>query len=273
MTNVQKKNRCVCALLVVALLTVPGSGRSNEFEYYIPWGGGGVVSPKRPHPTIRMDSLYVTVEMGKKYYTVDAVFRLFNTGETTAEWVGFRKPELRKKYRSKGLPPEPLRFDVWHNGVKLNLKEDQGFHGPGIWDRLVSAFSSVAIALGIARRSRPVSMSQFLDMRMSWLTAYVRFPAHNGTTIRTRYQGGYTRLCWGCRLLSASYPVSPGRYWKGRIGKAVFLIDCHRVGGAKNVKVAFATVAGPRLIGDSLLRFEIDRVEPSLDCALAIEVR
>jgi hypothetical protein len=58
------------------------------------------------------------------------------------------------------------------------------------------------------------------------------------------------------------YPVGPGRDWKGRIGKAVILLDCSRVGGAKNVRVAFTTVAGPRLIGDSLLRFEVRNVEP-----------
>jgi hypothetical protein len=91
------------------------------------------------------------------------------------------------------------------------------------------------------------------------------------TTICTSYEAHYYSTSFSGR--SALYIIGTGRLWKDSIGKAVFIIDCARVGGAKNVTVNFSVAPGPRLITESLIRFEIENAEPPPDDGIFIGLR
>jgi hypothetical protein len=43
------------------------------------------------HESIRMDVQEVTIRLRRSDYVVEAVFKLFNTGETTTQWVGLHR--------------------------------------------------------------------------------------------------------------------------------------------------------------------------------------
>ena len=78
--------------VLAGLLLVANSGRADDAPIEIT---GGAASPIAfPHQSIRMDSEEATIRLHKKSYTVDAVFRFFNTGETLTEWVGFPKRSM-----------------------------------------------------------------------------------------------------------------------------------------------------------------------------------
>jgi hypothetical protein len=66
------------------------------------------------------------IRLKRSTYTADAVFHLFNTGETTTEWIGF--PKNATGY----CPPGPsgrvmdfIRFAVAVNGTKVPLEDER----------------------------------------------------------------------------------------------------------------------------------------------------
>ncbi|MFH1117106.1 MAG: hypothetical protein V1792_24575 [Pseudomonadota bacterium] len=217
-----------------------------------------------------MDSEQVTIGLGEHSYTVDAVFHLFNTGRTTSEWVGFPKPG----YVSVGpLSVEPLpfiRFNAWVDDMKIEFKEDGGdASNAGIVRRALDAYSSAKNFLGLSRPSVHETLSQN-GLRVAWLVHHVEFSGHTRTTIRISYEGHYSP---NHRPYEAAYYiVGTGRYWKNSIRKAVFIIDTRGVGGTENIRVGFPVAPGPRLIADSLVRFEIKDVEPWPAADLTIEI-
>ncbi len=80
--------------------------------------GAGAIATKEPHQTIRMDSMEVTIQLRPNSYVVDSVFKLFNEGEETTEWVGF--PLLIRSFST----PVPMHAIISNDGSSpkwLNL--------------------------------------------------------------------------------------------------------------------------------------------------------
>ncbi|WP_157212264.1 hypothetical protein [Desulfomonile tiedjei] len=230
----------------------------------VPLARGGAASPKSPHATIRMDSEQVIIRLKKKTYTVDALFHLFNTGETTTEWVGFPKQRYDMTKSMPGFPVESdfIRFDTWIDGTKIEVEEESNPESnpePGIVNRILSAFNRVLFASGLG--SLP-------PIKERWLVHHITFPGHTRTTIRTSYESHYSIQT----ERKAYYIIGTGRLWKDNIGKAVFIIDSLDVGGTNRIRVNFPVAPGPRLLGNNLLRFEIEDAQPRPDARLIIEV-
>lgn len=214
---------------------------------------GGAASPVSDHASIRMDSEQVKIRLEKDSYSVDAEFIFYNTGETVTELVGFPKVNYLAIRQHEG-PTNYMRFETWVNGEKAEiLNSDPDCKPMTLRDFLDGAKK------GTTFPSREINL---------WLVHRVKFPGHAYTTMRTKYESRYFVPKFGPK--EAIYIVGTGRHWKDRIGKAVFSIDCSRVGGTENVRSHLSMAPGPRLISGGLLVHEIRNSKPEPRAALTV---
>jgi hypothetical protein len=240
----------------------PARADITPMDYSPPPTGGGV-SPKSAHPTIRLDDQEVIIRLKQSTYIVDAVFHLFNTGETTSERIGFPK-------RATGRQPGPLgglldfiRFQVSVNNQDVPFAEEP--------DLIRSMKKSVAKLRALC--GRPPHPAENSD----WLMGQAAFPGHAMTTIRVSYEADYRYSRFDCG--GAGYVYGTGRYWKDRIGKASFTIDCTEKGGADLVTVEFffpdtqSHLIRRKSISENVVRYEIKDFEPDPRGGLSIRFR
>ncbi len=215
---------------------------------------GGGATPKSQHESVRMDSEQVTIRLGQRSYMVDAVFHLFNTGETITEWVGFPK-RIVKGPRS--TQPDYIQFDTWVDGKHVEVSELRDAHAhESFWERLVL----LPYRLGLVSYVRRITIR---DDR--WMGQRVTFPRHAKTTVRTVYEATYG-------YPPAFYIFGTGRYWKDGIGEATFVIDCTDVGGTGKVDVYFSVAPGPKIVSGNVISFDVRKLKPPPDAQLYIAV-
>lgn len=250
--------RLLLYLIAGAFLCFPNRGMTNQTPLFVE---GGAVSPKSEHETVRMDSEQVIIRLGRFTYTVDATFHLFNTGETVTKWVGF--PKRRVKLIDGRLSPDFLRFDTWVDGRHAEVTELRDPHAAdvGFWERLMGPLRD-RLRLSIYRYARRGYI------RNEWMAQRVAFPRHARTTIHTIYEAEYPYR--GHRR--AVYIFGTGRYWKGGIGEATFVIDCTGVGGTSKVDVDFPVAPRPKILSGNLITFDVRKLKPPPDAQLYIAV-
>lgn len=239
----------LCCFIVGGLLALPGLGDAfNSQVYFV----AGAVAPKSAHESIRMDSEQVTIRLRRTAYTVDAVFRLFNTGKTTKEWVGL-------PYRGWGYDTDIsgswgfLRFGAWADGRKVEFSPAHEVYG-----------TTALFPL----RLPPHSQSK---LTFVWMVRHITFPGHARKTIRVRYEAPYIRYEKSGGHGQGDYLHGSSSLWKGTIGKAVFIVDCTEVGGTKNIKVmGFGPSSGTRVLSDNVWKYEAKDIKPSLRARLRI---
>jgi hypothetical protein len=180
---------------------------------------GGCISPPAPSENIRLDVMSVTMRGKRDSYTVDAVFHLFNTGETTTVTVGVPKYgradecDLLDKY----VVCDFLGFDAWVDGRKVGFVEVRDF----FTDPSARPIGGYCRHLS----SKCVSLDDGTETR--WMTKKITFPGKATTKIRIRYEAPYHNHYVGSGAYEEDgyYHCSTGRYWKGKIKKATFVID------------------------------------------------
>lgn len=247
--------RIVLCLIVSCLILIPGPGTADitPLDYHASPSGGGV-SPKSPHETIRMDSQEVIIRLKPATYTVDAVFHLTNTGETTTEWVGFPKNAMGRAPGPRGGIADFIRFAVSVNDQSVPFAEERDL-------------SKDLQALPRAERSRAAK-------RGGWLARQASFPGSATTTIRVGYEAHYDNCGMNCS--KAVYIYGTGGYWKDSIGKAVFIIDSTEKGGDAGAHAEFSHTDARRhlisrkVISENIVMYEVRDLEPNPDGALSI---
>ncbi|MFZ5501884.1 MAG: hypothetical protein ACOY58_08260 [Candidatus Micrarchaeota archaeon] len=213
---------------------IPGMGDMGPIDMFY---GGGAAAPKSSHQSIRLESQEVIIHLRKTNYTVDAIFQLFNTGETTTEWTGFPKNVItRGVSRSRA---DFIRFNTWANGREVRFSEEPDFKSHS----------------GVKQRK--------------WLVHQITFPGHTRTTIRVSYKASDNFL--GPRP-NAYYVYGTGSHWKDNIGKAVFIIDSSYVGGTKYTDTHFPSKLGGRRISENLVMYEIGDFKPDPEAVLRVSV-
>jgi uncharacterized protein len=245
--------RLLVYVFVSALMLAPQPGRADitPIDYTPPPSGGGV-SPRNPHPSIRLDDQEVIIRLKRGEYTVDAVFHLFNTGEKSTEWIGFPKNPAGRLPGPLGRVDDFIRFDVWVNGNKVPFADERD---------LIKSAQNVLQGL----RGRRVQYT-------GWLMGQASFPGHVTTTIRVSYASRYGNCGMNCA--KAVYIYGTGGYWKDNIGKATFIVDGMQRGGAQWAGASFGATETDkylihrRLLSESLAQYEIRDFEPSPDGAL-----
>jgi hypothetical protein len=255
-----KKNARICPrrlllyLIAGAFLCFPNRGMTDQTPLFVEGGG---VSPKSEHETVRMDSEQVIIRLGQETYTVDAVFHLFNTGETVTEWVGFPKRRI-KLIVGGSAQPDFVRFDTWVDGRHVEVTELPDPHADvSFWEERVAPLYDRLLP-SVYRFTRRGYM------RNGWMAQRVTFPRHARTSIRTIYEAEYPYR--GPRR--AVYIFGTGRYWKGGIGEATFVIDCTGVGGTSKVDVDFPVAPGPKTLSGNVIAFDVKKLNPPPDAQL-----
>jgi hypothetical protein len=194
---------------------------------------GGVIAPKAPHKTIRLESQEVTIRLGRSTYLVNAVFHFMNDGVTTTEWIGFPKQMSYDGISADKL--RFLRFEAWVDEVKTAVAEERDLSAP-------------------ENRSARVSREN------RWKALHVTFAGHKETTIHCVYEAAYE---YRYDSKSMSYLYGTGAYWKGCIGSAGFTIDSTDVGGTENISIRFGSPPSSRRMGENVVRYEIYDFNPS----------
>jgi hypothetical protein len=250
--------RLLLYFITGAFLCFPNPGMTNQAPLSVLEGGG--VSPKSEHETVRMDSEQVIIRLGAVTYTVDAVFHLFNTGETVTEWVGFPKKRVKSIF-GRGRQTDFVRFDTWVDGRHVEVTELRDPHATdvGFWEKLVSSLWHGLEFFHSYGRRRYISNE--------WMGQRVTFPRHSRTSIRTIYEAEYPY-----RGPRAVYIFGTGRYWKGGIGEATFVIDCTGVGGTSKVDVDFPVAPGPKILSGNVIVFDVRKLKPAPDAQLIVRV-
>ncbi|MEW6351666.1 MAG: ankyrin repeat domain-containing protein [Thermodesulfobacteriota bacterium] len=245
----------------------PSRRWSNEDPEFL----GGCIAPAAPSKTIRLDLMEVTIQLKKVTYSVDAVYHLFNTGQPATVMVAVPKEvrgntefdTLRGNVYETSSAPWPVRdfprFDAWVNGRKTEFEE-------------VCDLSSETRARIFGRHPRRFShWGERVPTR--WMTEKVTFAGKTVTTIRVRYAGFMQRNLVGGLPLDPScyYLWGTGRSWKGRIGKATFVInstDFGRQPGAEFTSI----LPCPRCLTKTIATLQIREFEPSIRILLGLNM-
>jgi hypothetical protein len=225
--------------------------------------GSGVVAPQSPHQSIRLDSQEVVIRLERTSYVVDVVFRLFNTGETKTEWIGFPK-WVASRVDSY---PTFMRFDGSINGRPLKFNEEWDLSGGEILRNSFSIEEYTRLA------QKPMNTERH------WLVSQATFPGHERTTICVSYEAPYD----GKGYREASYVYGTGSLWKGNIGKAVFIVDSSSLDSKETISTDFVRRVGsspipenvksvPKQISKNKLRYEIRDFEPHPEAYFWIKV-
>lgn len=185
----------------------------------------GAVLPLSTHSTIRMESQNVTIRIGSTSYTVDAVFRFFNTGETVRQWVGI--PQYVKD-ASFAFVFKP--FEAWIDDRKVSFSTSDDY-----------------------RASKPYSPPSGGGR---WKIKEVTFSGHDETVIRLRYEAPLKHQG------SGYYMYGNGSCWKDKMSKLILTIDHTAIPETKNFTAEIAGSPGPRRMSPSILRFEVNDVKP-----------
>lgn len=227
----------------------------------------GIAAPQIPHDRIRLESQDIIIHLKKNSYEVDGVFRFFNTGETTCEWLGF--PQLYTCGNVLVIDWHLIRFNAWIQGRKLEVSDE----------------ADATKITDIPSRSH----GRNVVFMYRWKVVHCEFPAHAGTTIRATYEAEYYyNRSWYSK--EAFYVWWTGSFWKDRIGKSSFTIDSSEVGGTRNIRVGFTVNStqigdtiqmregfrafpGPRQLSANVVRYELVNYEPGPEDGLLIGVR
>jgi len=234
-------------LIGLILLPLSSGGDLRPIAVY---KGGGVIAPETPHQSIRLDSQEVIIRLKSESYVVAIVFNLFNDGPAATEWTGFPK----WVEASSNVFPIFKRFEGSVNGTKLKFSDasDRSWGG-----RLTQAIPPQEKMPNFEKASVP---------KCQWLVTPVVFPGHAMTTIRVTYEALY----YGSGISIASYLFGTGRFWKGNIGKAVFIVDATDVGGTGEVSTYIQNESGHvkstrRQISENVVKYELKDFKPHFD--------
>ncbi|MBM3299487.1 MAG: ankyrin repeat domain-containing protein [Deltaproteobacteria bacterium] len=203
-----------------------------------------------------MDEEEVIIRLKPLTYSVDAVFHLFNAGETTTQWIGFPKRAVGRKPGPQGGVLDFSRFEVWVNAEKIPFPEEHD---------LIKSEQESLKGLPPPRKKHS-----------SWLMGQAVFRGGESTRIRVSYEARYDSCGLTCR--EAAYIYGTGAYWKGGIGKASFIVDSTEKGDVATIEAVFSSTETSRhlirrrLVSQNVERYEIKDFEPNPDGGLSIKV-
>jgi hypothetical protein len=159
----------------------------------------------------------VTFRSKRDSYSVDARYRLFNTGKTVTVTVGvpkYGRPDRDKQWPKPIIVRDFISFDAWVNGRKAEFVEARDFFT-----------DPSARPIGGYCWNKPAETR--------WMTKRVTFKGKATTVIRVRYEAHYhNQNKVGSGLVDLGYyHDSTGRSWKDKIKKAVFVSDVMDIQG------------------------------------------
>jgi hypothetical protein len=207
----------------------------------------GIIEPKAPQGSIRLKAEEVTIRLRKDSYTVDAVFHLLNTGESSEQLVGIPKGE--------GDASKFVRSDAWVNGRQICLTEEPSWFW--FWRELKLTRDAFSEDHSVTK----------------WLVQKVTFPGHARSTIRVSYEAGFAITFAGMRRSRhLTWHFGDGSYWNGNIGLITFNIDATEIGGLKNLWLPYLNPAWKRLMTRNVAKYELKDCKPGPEAEFTVHL-
>lgn len=234
-----------------------GDQCGEEWDYQSVRVLTGAPAPRSSHKTVRMDSQEVIVRLGEFSFVVDAVFRFFNTGETTMEWVGFPKQGNPCRFGFL-LDPAFIRFDTWIDGRKVEFSEEFS-EDRGLLRWIRALFFETKPS---QTHAEPHARINRYDR---WLVKQVTFHGRSRTTIRLSCEGPYSTSGGPlpmepnyCLAARANYIPGTASRWKNGDRKFAFTVDTSGVGGISRLH---SSSSQPIRITENSVRYEAGNYE------------
>jgi hypothetical protein len=207
---------------------------------------GGIIAPSAPQEKIRMDLMQINICMQTGSYILDAVFHLFNTGETTTLWVGLPKHGWSNASLSADDPliVDFIRLECWVNDRKEVFVENVSF-----------------------MRDSSHLFPRPPDFRVAtkWMAKEITFPENIVTIIRVRFEAPYN--C--CDSSNSPYDggvffFGPGQHWKSKISRAeVVLVNPDSDKGSNMGFVSPGTTLRKRITTEKEIKYEFRELMPN----------
>ncbi|MFC1836460.1 hypothetical protein ACFL2Q_17350 [Thermodesulfobacteriota bacterium] len=218
---------------------------------------GGCIAPSAPNENIRLDVMHVTFRSKRDTYSVDARYRLFNTGETTTVTVGvpkYGRPDRDEpSYYGEPVVRDFIAFDAWVNGRNAEFVEVRDF----------TTDPSARPVVGYYPDGNQPKETR-------WMKKRITFTGKATTTIRVRYEAHYHNYYFHSGILveSGYYHDSVGRYWNDKIKRATFVSDITDINGAV---CGWCSYGGRVALTNFISVDEIRQWEPSSDSCHGID--
>lgn len=210
---------------------------------------GGSIFPAKPNQHLRLDLMLVTIKLKRYSYLADAVFHLFNTGDTSSIMVGIPKYGIIRDYGEHPKLCEFLRFSAWVDGREAEFSE-------------VGHFMSDPDAMPIWG---PFDLIGRPERR--WMVKEISFRTEKTTVIRVKYEAKYHAYVPKSGDMTPHdiglFFCSAARYWKGTIRKAAFVVDESDIGSEG--LIINAVSSSPRHITGHVQRYEMRNYVPPTD--------
>ena len=169
---------------------------------------GGGAQALNGYMTVTLDSEVVKIILGKKSYTVDAVFAFSNIAKTVDLNVGFPK---NGSYSS-----DFIKFETWVDEKQVNFIEKP---------YIASIAGRYTLPELIRHIRQTDNLEDFMVKDNRWMVMEgVPFPSNRKTTIRARYVAPYQDFGAECDG-GLKYIYGTGLYWKGNIRESKFIVD------------------------------------------------
>jgi hypothetical protein len=204
---------------------------------------GGIISPATQQEKIRMDLMQVNIRMQNGSYVLDAVFHLFNTGETTTEWVGFPKHGWGNFSLSQDDPliRDFIRFECWVNDLTEVFVENLSF---------------MHDSSHLFQEPPDITATK-------WMAKKITFPENTVTTIRISFEAPYNDAKASIPQNIGHFFLGPGQYWKGKIDRAEIVLEKNPDTDNKNSWIVFDHIGTTvkRIVTKTEIRSELRELE------------
>ncbi len=175
--------------------------------------GGDVKLRGSKKTTVCLDSETVRIELDTASYAVDAIFYFTNYGESTAVTMGFPKAGYGFRPAFKGVE-DFYEFETWVDTIEYAFKEifgDINFLGTTMSDEYEKEL------IRAIKKGDTLNVPSYYE-ETHWYIKNVIFSKNESKTTNVRYVSPYGQMP------NIEYWYGTGRTWKGKIGKARFII-------------------------------------------------
>lgn len=209
------------SFLIVSLVTFSLMGVFTKASFAndapINLQGGGALPLTGPL-SVSMESEIVRIILGKKSYTVDALFNFINSGEAVSLSVGFPKNGVGRLDGRFKQTSEFLKFETWVNDKPVKFVEKPNTAS-------IEGEYTLPALIKYVRKSNNSEKLGVMAKDYRWMVKEsVQFPSKKTTTTRVRYEAPYQDFGGECKG-GLTYIYGTGSHWDGNIGESKFIVD------------------------------------------------
>jgi hypothetical protein len=184
------------------------------------WTGAPIMA--RSHETITMESLRVIIHLNRQTYTLEAVFSIYNSGQTISETIMFpiAGPSLEEDWNISDCPTF-IHYNLWINSQKAAICDITSYI-----NSMSNVFKKLSRVIQSITFSGPEDYKYDLE---KWKTVSCTFNGKSFTKIRLFCEA--TLFENVKREKRAIFLLGTTASWKGPIKNVSIKAECSDIGG------------------------------------------